>query len=97
MHFVGASDLFLSQPNILGYWKHIDADQQDGARMISTIDFIENTVSSLDVTAKGAFNARLLSGLRDSIIETAVASHPQRALSTSSLFREDRGQGLAGY
>ena len=88
-----ASDLFLSQPNILGYWKHIDADQQDGARMISTIDFIENTVSSLDVTAKGAFNARLLSGLRDSIIETAVASHPQRALSTSSLFREDRGQG----
>ena len=88
-----ASGLFLSQPNILGFWKHIDAGQQDDARVISSIDFIENTVSSLDATSKGAFNAQLLSGLRDSIIETAVASHPQRALSTSSLFREDQGRG----
>ena len=88
-----ASGLFLSQPNILGFWKHIDAGQQDDARVISSIDFIENTVSSLDATSKGTFNAQLLSGLRDSIIETAVASHPQQALSTSSLFREDRGGG----
>tara|TARA_B100000959_G_scaffold278212_1_gene336149 strand:- start:473 stop:1834 length:1362 start_codon:yes stop_codon:yes gene_type:complete len=88
-----ASGLFLSQPNILGFWKHIDAGQRDDARVISSIDFIENTVSSLDATSKGTFNAQLLSGLRDSIIETAVASHPQRALSTSSLFRKDQGQG----
>lgn len=88
-----ASGLFLSQPNILGFWKYIDAGQQGDAQVISSIDFIENTVSSLDATPKGAFNAQLLSGLRDSIIETAVASHPQRALSTSSLFREDRGGG----
>ncbi len=84
---------FLNRPNILGYWKHVHFDSPDHGYIASAVDLIENRISSLDYTAREAFNAQLLSGLRDTIIETAVESRTQQAVSTSSLFQEDQGLG----
>ncbi len=88
-----ASNIFINRPNVLGYWKHVHFDSPDSAYVLSAVDLIENGISSIDHTAQDAFNAQLLSGLRDTIIETAVESRTQQAVSTSSLFQKDQGLG----